>query len=242
MATGQAPEAAAKASVFEDFIDIFTSPAKVFARRVKANPMVPWLVVSVVVIALFFASRNVLASMFDAEMQRGIDAAMKANPNLTAEQMEKGRPMMNMVVTGGAVIGIPCILLILGLVTWLVGKMMGATLTYSTALLIAAYSWMPRIVEALLNLGQGLLLDASKLTSHFQLGLGVGRFMDPHAPTQGLTQFLARIDVFTLWVTFLLVTGLINAGKLDKSKALPTGVILWFVGAIPSLWALATGK
>ena len=41
MATGQAPEAAAKASVFEDFIDIFTSPSEVFKRRMGANVWLP---------------------------------------------------------------------------------------------------------------------------------------------------------------------------------------------------------
>ena len=87
------------ASVAEDFVDIFVSPAKVFARRVKASPMVPFLVVSVVLIVLFFASKNLLSSIFDAEMQKGFDAAMKANPQLTPEILEKSKPMMNISIS-----------------------------------------------------------------------------------------------------------------------------------------------
>ena len=86
-----APATPDKAGLFEDFIDIFGSPAKVFARRAQANPMTSFLIVTVILIALFFASKNAMAPIFDAQYQKGIEAAMKANPSLTADQMAKGR-------------------------------------------------------------------------------------------------------------------------------------------------------
>jgi hypothetical protein len=106
-----------KAGLVEDFIDIFASPAKVFARRVNANAVVPWLIVSVVLIALFFASRNALQPIYDGEMARGVEQAMKQNPKLTPEVMEQSKGMMATIATVSVLAGIPIGLLGLGLVT-----------------------------------------------------------------------------------------------------------------------------
>jgi hypothetical protein len=230
------------ASFAEDLVDIFVSPAKVFARRAKASPMAPYLVVCVVLIVLFFASKSALAPIFDAEMQKGIDAAMKANPQLTPDMMEKAKPMMNITVNVFGVVGVPCLLLILGLITWIVGRVLGGTLSYGTGLLIASYATMPRVIDGVLKLVQGLTLDASKMTSRFQLSASVARFLDPPTGPQGFYALLGQIDLFDIWVAFLFALGLAYAGKVDKGKAIAGGVIMWVVGASPAIWALLTGK
>jgi len=226
----------------EDFIDIFVSPAKVFARRAKASPMVPYLVVCVVLVGLFFASKNALAPIFAAEMQKGIDAAIKANPQLTPEVMDKAKPMMNITVNIAGVVIVPCILLVLGLVTWILGRVLGGTLSFGTGLLIASYAWMPRIIESVCGLVQGLLLDVGSMTSRFQLSASVARFLDPPTGAQGLYQLLGQIDVFSIWVAFLFAVGLVNAGKIPRNKAIAAGLIMWVIGALPAIWAVLTGK
>src|SRR5471032_1619558 len=92
--TAAAPTTTDNASVAEDFIDIFTSPSKVYARRAKASPMAPFLVIWVVMVALFFASKNVLAPIYDAQVSHQMQIAMKSNPQLTPELADKMRPMM----------------------------------------------------------------------------------------------------------------------------------------------------
>ena len=52
---------------------------------------------------------------------------------------------------------------------------------------------------------------------------------------------IGRIDLFTLWVTVLLVLGLIHAGKMPREQAVLAGAVLWVLGAMPALWQLATG-
>jgi hypothetical protein len=65
--------------------------------------------------------------------------------------------------------------------------------------------------------------------------------MDPNGP-QGMLNVVGRIDLITLWITALLVIGLIHAGKVEKTKAIIGGVILWVLGALPLLPALLSGK
>jgi hypothetical protein len=231
------------ASVAEDFIDIFTSPSKVYARRAKASPMVPFLVICVVMIAVFFSTKNVLAPIFEAQMQKGMAQQMKANPQLTPEMIEKSRPITNVIVNIAGVIGVPILLMLVSLILWVVGRFfMSSTLTYGTALLILSYSWFPRLIGAVLGIVQGVAMDVSKMTEPAQVGVGIARFIDPASVSTGVYSLLSQFDLFTIWSTILIVIGLQYAGKLDKSKATITGVIMFVLGCIPALFQLAKGQ
>lgn len=241
--TATAPTTADNASVAEDFVDIFVSPSKVYARRSKASPLVPYLVICVIMIALFFSTKNVLAPIFDAKMQQGVAQQMKANPQLTQEQMDKARPFMNVAINVTGVIGVPILLLVVALVLWVVGRFfMSSSLTYGTALLILSYSWFPRVIGGVLGIVQGLVMDVSKMTEPAQVGAGIARFIDPASMSTGLYALLSQFDLFTLWSAVLVGIGLQYAGKLDKSKATIAAVIMFVLGCIPSLWQIMMGR
>ena len=237
------PTSPDNASMAEDFVDIFVAPAKVFARRAKASPMMPYLIVCILLIVLFFASKNVLSPIFDAQMAKGMAASMKANPQLTPEMIEKTKPITNVIINVGGVVGPPILLLILALITWVIGRFfMSGPLTFGTALLITSYACIPRVVSSVLGLIQGLVLDVSKMTSPYQLTLSPARFFEPTSMSDGMYAVLGSLDLFTIWGTALIIIGLIHAGKLEKSKAITTGVIMFVVGCIPALWMLAKGS
>ena len=229
------PATPEKAGLFEDFIDIFGSPAKVFARRAQANPMTAFLIVSIVLIALFFASKNAMAPIFDAQFQKGMDAAMKSNPSLTADQMAKGRGFADIAIIVSVSIGIPFALLLIGLVAFVFAKVFGGTMTYATALMVASYAYVPRIVGSIGVMIQTLVMDTSKLTSPHQLELGPGRFFDPVTTSPLLMGLLSRFDIITLWVTVLLAIGLVTVGKVPRAKMAAVAIAFWLLGAIPVL-------
>lgn len=238
-----APTPPDNASMAEDFVDIFVAPAKVFARRAKASPAVPYLVVCAVMIVLFFAGRNVLAPIFDAQIQKAMALQMKANPQLTQEMVDKSKPMIAISITIGGIVGVPVLLLVIALVTWIVGRFfMSGSLTFGTALLITSFSWFPRILSSVVVLVEGLTMDVGRMTSPFQLAVAASRFFDPASMTDGLYQLLGQLDVFSIWGYALLVSGLIHAGKLERSRAIMTAVIMFVVGALPALWAVANGR
>jgi hypothetical protein len=226
------------ASAAEDYVDIFLAPAKVFARRAKGNPMGSFLVVWVMLSVLFFAGRGALAPIMDAEIQTKMEAQMKTNPQLTPELAEKMKPMMSIGITVGGVVGVPILLLIVSLIAWILGRfIMSTALTYSTALLIVSFAWVPRIIEGVINLCQGLLLDVTKMSSHYQLSLGVARFLDPAKTPPALMIVAGQVDLFAIWTAVLIVIGMIHAGKLEKNKAIVVGVVIWLCGMLPALWA-----
>ena len=78
---------AAKTSVWEDFVDIFTNPSAVFARRENGNFWLPMIIVTVIIGGLFIATRGLMQPIMDGEFQRGAAAAMRKNPQITEEQM-----------------------------------------------------------------------------------------------------------------------------------------------------------
>jgi hypothetical protein len=231
----------AKSSLFEDFVDVFISPAKMFARRAGTSAALPYIIVCLLIIGLYFANKNALSSIMQGEMAKSMEAAQKANPNITAEQIQQGQALGQKFAQFGVIIGIPVALLVLGIITWIVGKILGGTLSYGTALLISAFAWMPRVVEGVANAIQGLVLDTSKMTSHYQLQLGPARFLDPAtAPTWQLS-LLGRVDLITLWVTVLFAIGLVNAGKVEKGKIVFAGVLMWIIGSLPAVWQALRG-
>lgn len=230
-----------KASLLEDFIDILFSPAKVYARRALASPWMPLLIIAVICAVLMYVNAGSMQSVMDAEFSRASAKMMADNPNMPPEAIERMRGGMEFGAKYLPIVIIPIMLLLLGTVTWLVGKILGSEMNWGAGLTIVSFAFVPRLIEQMLVAIQALVLDTSTFTSRFQFSLGVGRFMDPNGP-QGMLAVLGRIDVFTLWMTALIVVGFIHAGKVEKSKAIIGGVIIWVVGALPLLPQLLSGK
>src|SRR3989442_2962197 len=78
-----------KASVIEDFIDIFYAPSTVFARREKSGFGIQLLIITVVTALFVFASRGVFSQIFDAEFARGAAKAMAKSPQVTQEMLDR---------------------------------------------------------------------------------------------------------------------------------------------------------
>lgn len=224
------------ASLWEDFIDIFVSPSEVFERRRNSGFFVPLLVFAVLLTVLAVIGRPALQPVFDAEFTRGMAGAMKNNPNITAEQMSKGRAFTEKfqpVFTFFYALLAP---LLVGVVLWIAGKFVDAKEDIKAACMIATYAFFPRIIEWLINIAQGFLLDPASLNGHTRLTLGVGRFFDPDTFSPVLLAFVSRIDLFTIWVTVLLAIGLSVVARIPRSRAAIAAVIVWVIGMLPGLY------
>ena len=231
------PKPAAPAAWWEDFVDIFYAPSHVYARRTGSGFGLPMLVVTVLLALLALANSGVMQPIMDAEFSRGAAAAMRKDPRITAEMMEKGRPFGEAIAKYGAIVFVPVGIFLTGLALWLVGKLVDAKEHVADAIMVAAYAFMPRVLEAVLAGVQGLLIDPANLNGRFKLSLGLGRFLDPDTASPVLLALVGRIDVITIWVTVLLVIGLSVSGRIPRAKAAVAGVLIWFVGAIPPLLA-----
>lgn len=230
-----APAPAKPASRWEDFIDIFYAPSSVYERRRNSGFGIPMLVVTVLIGAIFIANSSAMQPIMDAEFARGAAAAMKQNPQITPEMMEKSRSIGEMFAKIGAFIFVPIAMFLTGLALWIVGKFFDAKQTLAAAIMVAAYAYVPRVLESIVNGVQLLLMDPASLTGRYSISLGLGRFLDPATASPMMLALLGRIDVFTIWVTVLLAIGLAVTGKIPRSKAAIAAVIVWLVGALPGV-------
>jgi hypothetical protein len=224
-----------RAAIWEDFIDIFYVPSQVFARRARGNAFLPLFVLTLVLGALFYVNSGVLQPMMNAEFDRGMAAAMRRNPQLTPEMAERFRTIGVRVAQIGGFLLVPIGIIGAATATWLIGKLFEAKQTYRAAVVVAAYAYVPKILESALYGLQGLLLDPDQLDGRFRVTLGVGRFLDPDTTSPLLLGFLGRIDLFTIWVTILLAIGLSVTGGIPRARAWLAAPLIWTAGALPIL-------
>ena len=227
-----APPKPEKASLLDDFMDIFYAPSAVFGRREKSSFWIPLLIVAVLTGLVFVANRDLMAPIMEAEMSR---AMAKQGTQMTEAQLQAAQKVTGVIGTIGAFVFAPIAVMFVGLITWLVGKFFDSKQTLNAALVVAAFAYVPKIVEGILIRVQGTLIDTSSFTSPFSFSLGAGRFLDPETTSPILLALLGRVDVFTIWVTVLLVIGLAVTGKIPRSRAAIAGVIVWLLGALPQL-------
>jgi len=240
-ATSYSPDAAAPppapeaTSAWEDFIDIFHAPAAVFRRRERGSWFLPALVVAVLVGILFITSQGVLEPVLDAEFERSAGAAMRANPQITPEMMQQARSMNAMVTKVMVFVAMPIVIWLVGTALWLVGKLVDAVQSYHAALVVAAWAYMPKVLDSMATAIQSFVFTPAELDGRYRLSLGVGRFLDPDTTSPLVLALVGRLDVFTIWVTVLLAIGLMVTGKVDRVRAIAAGAGVWVLGAIPGV-------
>ena len=233
MATQAAPVAAPHAAIWEDFIDIFYAPSSVFRRREKGSFFIPLAVITILCGVLFYLNSGALQPMFDAEFDRQMAIAMRQNPNIPAEAVERMRGFAVRMQQVGMFIFLPIAILGVGVATWLAGKLVDANQTFRAALIVGAYAYAPRIIDGVLHGLQGLFLDPSGLDGRFRLSLGAGRFLDPDTVSPLLLAIVGRVDIITLWITLLVAIGLSVTGRIPLRRAAIAAAIVWLVGGLP---------
>jgi Yip1-like protein len=231
-----------RAGLWEDFVDIFYTPSSVFARRADGKFGMPLLLLVVVGTVLIFLTKNATSAIMDAEFARQSAAAMRKNPNMTAEQMASGRGIFETFAPIFFAIGLTISVFGTGFVLWLVGKLFDAKESVTAAFMIATYSEVPRLVQIITNAAQGLIMSPESLNSMNAVGFNLARFMDPDKASPVMIALASRVDLFTIWVTVLLAIGLHVVGKIPKQQAGIAAGITWLVGALPTLFgALRSG-
>jgi hypothetical protein len=229
------PKKPEKASLLDDFMDIFYTPSSVFARRANGDFWIPMLIVTVLLGAIFMANRDLLDPIMEAEVARA--TAKSASQGATAEQIAAGRKVVGMLASISAFVGPPIGMIILGLIIWIVGKFFDAKQTLNAAIVVATFSSVPHIVEGIATRIQGLFIDPASINSRYSFSLGLGRLLDPDTASPVLLAFAGRVELFTLWVTVLIAIGIAVTGKVSRGRAAIAAAVVWLIGVLPSLAA-----
>lgn len=223
------------ASLWEDFIDIFTSPSSVFRRREFSGFGVPLLVLTVLFGILIYGTKPLAQPAFDGDTDRAFAKVQKAHPEVTAEQLAKQRAIGDKFGPVFIIIVIPIMALLTGLVLWLTGKMFDSKQTATQGMMVASYAFLTKILASVAGAIIALLSPPERLTGLARLTVGVGQFFDPATASPIVMSIVPRLDVFTIWETILLAIGLQITGKVSKPNSYIVAVIVWIIGALPGL-------
>jgi hypothetical protein len=238
-APGPSPEP--HAALWEDFVDIFYAPSSVFRRRAAGSYMIPLIVVTLLVAVLSVTNHSVMQPVLDAELDKAM-APLKSNPQMTADALAKARSIGEISTQVLTMIGAPIAILFFALVAWIFSRIFDAKVNGHAAMVIAAYSAIPFVIENVWWGIQGLLMDPSKLTSRLSLSMGAGRFVTPGTMSPVVAAALNHIDVFSIWSSALLGIGIVAIANAPRSRAWLVGGSIWALGFLPGvLGALRQG-
>ena len=235
MTTSTAPSAE-KVGVVEDFVDIFFSPAAVYERRRNSSAWLPLIVVSVVLGLAYYATSAAMQPIFDAEFARGMQATLDKNSNLTAEQLQQGRKFAEGIGRFFIILGTPIAIFFTGIGLVLVSKFVDVSLKLGTAVMIAAWAFVPRIIGSIATAAQLQLMKAESLDGMYRISSGPARFMDPETVSPMLLAVAGRFDLFILWTTALLAIGLSVVGPMPRKQAVVVAGLVWLLASLPTVY------
>jgi hypothetical protein len=228
---GAMPAKPEQASMFEDFIDIFYAPSKVFARRATAGFFMTFLVVSVISGLFMFTSRSLTQAAADADWPK-IEAKMRQNPQVTDEMVSAQRARTGPGVT--QYIATPFLILIVALFVLAFARIVSAKISYGQAAMITSLAFIPRLVAGLLRTVEALLVDPTAVKGSFHITHGPARLLAADASTT-VAAMLSRFDVFVIWSTVLIAIGIAVMGNVSKTRGAIAAIIVWLLGTLPLL-------
>lgn len=229
-----APAPVAMPSFWEDVIEIFIHPADVLRRRKDAGLWAPLLFVVLTIGIISFATFNTLQPVFEAEFARNTAKTIAQNP-AAAAQIDKMRDFSLTIGRYILAVGILINVLVVGVVSWIVSRVVGAKTLFGQTMTIAAWAYFPRILSTIAGAIEGLVMDPQKMTSALSISLSPARFLDPDTTNPMVYQLLGRLDVTIIWETVLLAIGIYVSGKISKNSAIVFGVLMWVLGMLPAL-------
>lgn len=230
-----APAPIEKASFWEDFIDIIYAPGEVLRRRAHASPWPPMLVVAIATGIVMYFAAGALEPALQADFMRALPAMQRQNPNITPEMVDKMKGATAIGMRYGSAIFTLIAIALVGVMTWLVGKLVDSAEGYGQATMVAAYAYVPRLIGALALLVESLVVDTSNASGLAALTFSAARFANPATTSPVLMQVLLHLDLFTIWETVILAVGVAVLGKTSRGRAIAAGILFWVVGAIPAV-------
>lgn len=237
------PESAPEpTALWEDFIDVFFSPASVFERRKGWSAWPVLLGLTVVMVALFVSWQRLVGPVMDLEMQRAVAARVAEAPDMDPAQVEQMRAASRIFGPVGVAITFPLGVLLMAVVTLGLTRLFGATAGFAGVMGVMVYSQVVRPLQFVAGILQSFVLDVTRMDSVHDLSLSLARFLDQPEASSVMVNLAARVDVFILWATALIAIGLRVATGLSRSSAWVVAVLIWLLAAMPAaIGALTAG-
>ncbi|MRR08964.1 YIP1 family protein [bacterium] len=205
-----------------NLIGIYYQPAKVFEDLkpdIKWRWLAPLLIAVLAGVAAYFIIRPVMIPEIMAKISQ--------NPDIPPEALERiqsrvGSPLGVINV----VIFTPVVALLIGLVFWGIFSMLGGRTTFGHMFTATAWAMMVNLPSSLVRVPLILAQETIKVQTSLALVL------PPEMEESFIFRLLAQVDIFTLWMLFVMATGYSVFTGLDRKKSYTAAYGAW------GLWAL----
>jgi hypothetical protein len=116
-------------------------------------------------------------------------------------------------------------------------KLVDANVKLRTAVMIAAWAFVPRIIASILTAVELRVMQPESLDGAYRLAFSPARFLDPDTTSAVLVAIAGRFDVFILWTTLLLAIGLSVVARIPRAQATVAALAVWVLGALPTVYS-----
>jgi hypothetical protein len=228
-----------KASRWEDYIDVFFSPAELYARR--ANDSVKpafWTLLGLGALA-YYAFLPVNRMVLEASMM----AQAQARGGNAADAQAAAGTMVKFMSYGGGImvaISFAVIIAVAALLLWGIGRMIEVKGTYRQAFMIATYAAFVYLLAQVAGSISGMIVGQG-LDPMRDLSFGLLRFIDSKELPGAIPPLLRRTEIFTIWQAVLWGIGMHVVMKATKAQATIAAAATWLLFAVPGIISGALG-
>lgn len=205
-----------------NLIGIYYRPRAVFEDLkpdIKWRWLPPLLIAVLVGVAAYFIIRPVMIPEIMAKIAQ--------NPDIPAEALERIQSRVASPLGAlNVAIFTPAVALLIGLVFWGVFTMLGGRATFGHLFTATAWAMMVNLPSSLVRVP--LILAQETLKVQTSLALVLPTEMDERF----IYRLLSQVDVFTLWMLFVMATGFSVFTGLDQKKSTAATFAVWGVWAL----------
>ncbi len=217
------PAAGAAGGFARSLYEIFTDPAKVFARiDAGLSWWKPFIVMSIVAAAIGYVM---------APFRR--QAMMPALQQLPPEQMERALENMDKFGVAGLVmvpIAIIVIYLIIAAVAHIIINIMSRRANYKKTLSLLFFCGLISLVEQIITVAVIASRGVESVESMADLKMSIGpAALVPNA-SGATAALLESLSLFQIWYYVVLVLGIAAIFKLSRKQAVAGVVPIWLIG------------
>jgi hypothetical protein len=229
--TATATAAAKPAPLWEDFIDVLTSPSRVFERRRGSGFGVPLLILAVLFAVVAGAALPLMRPMYERQAALQLEEMRKRG--MTEEQINSGRGIAEKMASVGAVagqaIGIPIAVAIIALVLLGVARLFDANLSYRDAGLIATFAMVPVLLSMVAGAARLAVLDPETMATIQQPMVAPVLFLGRET-SPVIAALATRFGVGDIWGLIITAVGVSTIGRVPRGRGFLVAAILWLLG------------
>jgi hypothetical protein len=226
-----AEAAAEETSRWEDYIDVFFSPAELYRRRAQDRvgpPLVTLLLLGVFFYFVMLPANRII-----------MQASIAANPE-AAQALERLGTLLQILgsiflpATYLAVIASAAVVLLI------VGRVLEIRTEFSRTMLIATYAAFVYLLSQVAG-GVAVLLHGDGLDLIRHISFGPLRFVGDPEMDPVISAVLRRFELFTLWQTVLWGVGIAVIYRVSRMHAAAVAGLTWLLLALPAIVMAAVG-